>query len=227
MPTYLTKGALRDKLLTRLGYGGIGAAAGMFVPVADDLLEEAQEQLFQILTDEKGVREWTLTTGVGQRWYDVPDTCDIDKVLSVAAIWNEDEWQELTRGINLSHDSDYEDLDDYPQRYDIRWNPVTEKTQIEVWPKPDGIYAMKIEGPMTLLPFVADGDRASFDSRLVLLYAVAHGKAHLNKPDARAAMDSWNVRLKAIRANQHGTRRYIRRSPNKPEPAVLSRPKVV
>ena len=73
-PSYLTKGELRDKLLIRLGYGGLGAAAGMFVPMADDLLEEAQEQLFQVFTDEKGVRDFEFTTGLNQRWYDIPDT---------------------------------------------------------------------------------------------------------------------------------------------------------
>lgn len=229
-PLYLTKGELRDKLLTRLGYGGLGAAAGMFVPMTDDLLEEAQEQLFQIFTDEHGVREWELSTGVNQRWYDIPLTCDIDQINYIAAKESSstsDDWIPLIRGIDLAHDSVYEDTEDRPYRYDVRHNPIASKVQIEVWPKPDQIYPMKIEGKMTLLPFVADGDRASFDSRLVLLYAVAFGKAHLNKPDAKSAMDAWTTRLTRIKANQHGTRRYVRRNPRKPEYEVRTRPKVV
>ena len=101
------------------------------------------------------------------------------------------------------------------------------KTRIEIWPKPDDNYLMKIEGPMVIGPFVADGDRASFDSRLILLYAVAYGKAHLNRQDAKSAMDAWTLRLSKIKANQHGTREYVRRNPSRPEAVVRSRPKVV
>lgn len=355
-PLYLTKGELRAKLLIRLGYGGLGAGAGMFVPIADDLLEEAQEQLFQIFTDEKGVREWEFSTGVNQRWYDIPLTCDIDRIMGMYAQQNGDYWHPLIRGIGSEHDSDYEDIEDYPYRYDIRANPrpvspnlqdnsafstddlsveggegftwasseweisggelrttgigsafahsttpvfpavtydieytvdgaaltavsigskatdvggaplgiaigthshqVTTATgspfsiigddhvrldnvsikqiiadqatvQIEIWPKPDDNYLMKIEGPMVLGPFVSDGDRASFDSRLILLYAVAYGKAHLNRQDAKSAMDAWTLRLSKIKSNQHGTREYVRRNPSRPETAIRSRPKVV
>lgn len=361
-PLYLTKGELRAKLLTRMGYGGLGAGAGMFVPIADDLLEEAQEQLFQIFTDEKGVREWEIPTGVSQRWYDIPLTCDIDRIMGMYAQQNGDYWHPLIRGIGPEHDSDYEDTEDYPYRYDIRanepeiglynqvqngdfsivdhtlggiqgwtWglssfyiggdhlvcgnpaaagipassdtdavigstydiqytiisgdvnlvtfggvsvadnglalstdvgthsytvtaattgglaftqnpsgvglrvdNAIVEatgarsiRTQIEVWPKPDDVYLMKIEGPMVLGPFVADADRASFDSRLILLYAVAYGKAHLNRPDAKSAMDAWTLRLNNIKANQHGTREYVRRNPSRPEIEIRSRPKVI
>ena len=358
-PLYLTKGELRGKLLTRLGYGGLGAAAGMFVPMADDLLEEAQEQLYEIFTDEKGIREWEITTGVNQRWYDIPDTCDIDHIEGMWVQQNGDYWHPLTRGISPAHDSDYDDIDDYPYRYDIRANPfplssqlqtngdfsITDvsvqggtgfrwdaslweitggqlrpttttlafaastvpitpglsydieytvlgaaltaihlggndidvdgvpistaigthrhrvtaisnaafivigsapatsvsiddvsirqvtseeaRTQIEVWPKPDDNYLMKIEGPMIVGPFVQDSDRASFDSRLILLYAIAFGKAHLGKQDAKSAMDAWTTRLNRIKANQHGTRRYVRQNPNRPEINVRSRPKVV
>lgn len=226
-PLYLTKGELRSKLLTRLGYGGIGAAAGMFVPMADDLLEEAQEQLFQAFTDEHGVREWDLVTSAGQRWYDIPDTCDIDQIEGMWAQKDGVEWVPMFRGVNAGHDSHYEDTYDYPQRFDLEYNPATSKVQIEIWPKADAAYAMRLKGPMVLRPFVQDGHRASFDSRLILLYAIAYGKAHLGKADAKVAMDAWNFRFKLIKANQHGTRVYVRRNPNKPEREVLSRPKVV
>lgn len=348
-PLYLTKGELRAKLLTRLGYGGIGAAAGKFVPMADELLEEAQAILFQIFTDEKGVREWEFNTGIKQRWYDIPDTCDIDRILGIYAQQNGDFWRPLKRGIDASHDSDYDDIEDCPYRYDIRarqfnagkdvivngdfssatgwfwlstdWQvsggkatclsagtissivllqagvqyevtytietspcffvsvggsltdiygttlPVSVgthtvqvvaasstyaiqvyanaagpqldnisikptlsdsvKTQIEFWPKPDAVYPVKIEGPMVVSPFVADGDRASFDTHLILLYAVAYGKAHLNKPDAKASMDAWTAFLSKHKGNQHGTRKYVRRNHNTPERVVQARPKVV
>lgn len=225
-PVYLTKGELRDKLLIRLGYGGLGAAAGAFVPMADDLLEEAQEMLYELLKDEKQFREWTFSTGSGQRWYDIPSTCNIDHIDYVAVLDGE-EWRCLHRGIDLAHDSVYDDIEEEPYRYDIRYNDSTGKTQIELWPKPGGVYSMKIEGQFEPTAFVADGDRASFDSRLILQYAVAYGKAHLNRPDAQNAMDAWTLRLKALRNNQHGTERYQRRNPNRPERQMRPKPRVV
>jgi hypothetical protein len=101
------------------------------------------------------------------------------------------------------------------------------ETLIEVWPKPDDAYQIKIEGPMVVGPFTKDADRASFDSRLILLYAVAFGKAHLNRKDAKSAMDAWTMRLQRIKSNQHGTRRYIRENPNNLHPDGLPQPRVV
>jgi len=199
----------------------------MFVPITDDLLEEAQDQLFQVFTDEKGTRVWDIDTGVNQRWYDIPDTCDIDRIDGMYAQQSGDSWHPLTRGINYGHDSDYDDIEDYPYRYDIRYNSATSKTQIEIWPKPGEIYAMRIEGSMEVGDFVKDADRASFDSRLILLYAIAYGKAHLGRQDAKSAMDAWTLRLNKIKANQHGTREYVRRNPSRPETEIQSRPKVI
>lgn len=228
-PVYLTKGELRSKLLLRLGFGGLGAAASGFVPYADDLLEEAQETIYLLLPDDKRVREWPGNFGVNQRWYDIPTSCDIDLILGVYARENStDEWFEMARGVDFPYDNDYSESNSIPYRYDIRYNPDTSKAQIEMWPNPDSTtYEWKIEGKMDLDNFVADADRASIDSRLMLLYAIAYGKAHLNKSDKKEAMEAWVARKGLLKAHQHGTKRYIRRNPSKPEPQIRSRPRVV
>ncbi len=227
-PVYLTKGELRDKLLLRLGFGGLGAGAGAFVPYADDLLEEAQETIFLLLPDDKRVREWPSNTGVNQRWYDIPATCDIDLITGIYI--REDStssWKELGRGIDYTFDGHYDDTNNHPLLYDIRYNDATARTQIEMWPKPDSVvYEWKIEGKMDLDKFVADGDRASIDSRVILLYAIAYGKAHLNKSDKKEAMEAWVARKGLLKAHQHGTKRYIRQNPSKREIDVISKPKV-
>lgn len=122
MPTYKTKGELRSELLIKLGYGGLGAAAGNFVPMADGLLEEAQEQLFILMPDEKRIREWEFNTGVSQRWYDFPADCDIDRIIKIST-YVTDTWQKVYRGIDIYHDSIIDQVNDWPQRYDIRWQP--------------------------------------------------------------------------------------------------------
>jgi hypothetical protein len=225
-PTYLTKGELRAKLLIRLGYGGLGAGAGLFVPVADDLLEEAQEQLFVVFRDQKRIRTWDDTLGVSQRWIDIPATCDVEKITGVYA-WVNEMWLPLTPGIDYSDDTVYDDTVSHPQKYDIRYNPTTSKTQFEIWPKSDQSYTIRVEGQMQMAAFVADGDRASFDHRLILLYAIAYGKAHLGKADAKSAMDAWTIRLRTLKADQHGLTRYIRQNPRNPETPTPAQPRVV
>jgi hypothetical protein len=102
------------------------------------------------------------------------------------------------------------DTESYPSRYDLKYNTVTSRAQIEIWPKPDAVYPISIEGQLQVSAFVADGDKSSMDYRLILLYAIAFGKAHLGRKDAKSAMDAWTTRLHQIVGNQHGTRRYIR-----------------
>lgn len=230
-PVYPTKGELRDELLIRLGYGGLGSAAANFVPMADVLLEEAQAMLYEIFTDDKGVREWDGNIGTAQRWVDIPAELDIDKMQGIWVKWGgstEDDWYPLRRGIEYHHDSDYDDHEDHPQRYDIRYNPTAGKAQIEIWPKTDQVYPYKIEGHMEVSDFVADSDRASFPKYMVLLYAEAYGKAHLNKRDAKVVMDRWETFLKKRRAKQHNGNTYIRKTQRElRRDHVPPRPKVI
>lgn len=339
-PVYKTKGELRASLLTKLGYGGLGSAAGNFVPMADELLEEAQEQLFILMPDEKRIRTWDQVTGIDQRWYDFPADCDVDRIIELSAFF-EQTWLPIRRGIDRYHDSTFDYINYYPQRYDFRaregeqletqvngtfttpdttatgdvygwsWTSslweiqsgyaahtalvfnylksdtsvvigttydvtyeisyaiadsvlvggnnldvdgnalptqpgsysvrvkaittdgfwllaisgfvrvdnvsvkpvdgVTMPVSLELWPiDSDNTYTYRIEGYITLMPFVEDGDRATIDDRLILLYAEAYGKAHLNKPDAQAKMQVLNKRLNILRGQQHGEQRYVR-----------------
>lgn len=226
-PVYLTKGELRSKLLIRLGYGGLGAAAGAFVPMADDLLETAQEEIFELLPTKDRIRTWDFTTGAGQKWYDIPAECDYTKILDFNAL-DGTEWHPVQEGIGPQHDSVYSDTTDIPRRYDIRYNVATSQAQIEIWPYQEGGDAFRIEGLMTPTAFTADGHRAVVDSRLLLLHAIAFGKAHLKRHDAADAMKAWERRLGLLKAAQHGTVKYVRENPaRRGDRMVRSKPRVV
>ena len=230
-PVYRTRGDIKSRVLARLGFGGLGAAAGPFLPYLDDILDEAQEVIFRLLPDEKKFREWTFTTGANQRWYDIPADCDIDRIRKVSAYYNQS-WIEMARGIEIEHDAWRDQINYFPTRYDIRYNPDTGRTQIEIWPVPQSgtSYTFKIEGHMQLAPFVKDEDRASIDDRLIIQYAVAYGKAHLGRPDAEDAMAALNARLGQLKAEQHGERVYLRENPGRVRRAareVQPFPKVV
>jgi len=325
--------------------------------MANELLEEAQSNLFILLPDEKRIREWQWTTGLNQRWYDFPADCDKDRIICLSA-YQTDVWLKLDRGIDITHDSDVNRINDRPLRYDIRYNPDPQlelqtngdftfgdvsaaggaygwswaasgweiadgtatqlvagqaitstnpvaigetydisykidnagafsvsfggsatdvygislgttigththrvlaasttglvvtgaavspltvldnvsvvivgpstgegKEQLEFWPvDTDEQYPVKLEGYIQLMPFESDGDRATLDDTLILLYAEAYGKAHLNRPDAQLKLQSLQTRLRILRGQQHGEQRYIR-GQKEPEPVPV--PKVV
>lgn len=225
MPTYKTKGELRSDLLTKLGYGGLGAAAGNFVPMADALLEEAQENLYILMPDEKRIRTWDFTTGLSQQTYDFPADCDPDRLIELSTYF-EQTWLPVKRGIDRYHDSIFNYINYYPQRYDIRaTGPVDLHEQLELWPTDDtNQYTVRIEGYIQLMDFVDDSDRATVDDTLILLYAEAYGKAHLNRPDAQLKLQALQTRLRILRGQQHGEQRYIRKDK---EPDPLPRPIVI
>lgn len=222
-PVYKTRGELLDILLDRLGFGGVGAAAGNFVPYAGDLLVEAQEQMFEALPNRLRRRFFTFNTGVGQVWYDIPTSCDVDRIEKFEVQVNE-LWIPVRYGITSAHDDDAE-TQSYPVRYQFEFNTSTSRTQIRVSPEPDDIYPMRIFSEITLGDFAANNDYCSIDYRLILLYAIAYGKAHLGRRDAQTAMDALTFRLRQLKGNQHQGKRYIRGRGHEQDPTP--KPKVV
>lgn len=210
-PVYQTKGQIRADVLARVGYGGLGAAAGNFVPYLDDLLVEAQETIFELLPDEKRKQEFLFSTVIVPApvtYYDVPANMDLEQI-EYFGVFIVNRWIPVKQGIYLAHDS-LNDIQTYPRKYDIRLNPTVGYTQIEIWPEPDDVYQMKIKAETLLTPFVADGDLCSIDPRLIKLYAIAYAKAHLGKADAKQAMAAWELRLRRLKAKTHGNERYVR-----------------
>ena len=226
-PVYETKGTIKAEVLARCGYGGLGAAAGNFVPYIDSLIVEAQEQIFELLTDEKRKQEFLFSTVIvpaPEVFYDVPGSMDLEQI-DYVGVFIVNQWVPVTQGIFLAHDS-VNEVQTYPRKYQILLNPVVGYTQIKLWPEPDAVYPLKIRAITQNGPFVNDGDYCSVDPRLIKLYAIAFGKAHLGRKDAQLAMDAWSSRLKILRANQHGNERYIRGRSDDADSAD-PRPKVV
>ncbi len=222
IPVYKTKGDIRSKLLIRLGYGGLGAAAGPFVPKADEFLDTAQDEIYEMIKDQGRTSYWDLTIGVAQQWEDVPSNMDPQGVTSVS-VWYQDDWLPMIKGIGIAEDSIYDDIPGEPLRWDYKYNQATGKAQIEIWPKTDAIYTVRLESELVPADFVADGDYCSVDFMLLLLHATAYGKADLNKPDAGIAMAAWDRRKNQIKARQHNAKRYIR-GEKKPDP--IAKPKL-
>lgn len=221
-PTYKTKGQLLDILLDRCGYGGIGAAAGNFVPYANDLLVEAQEQMFERLRNDLRKQDFFITLNSGQVRADIPTNCNVDEIECVEVLVD-GYWIPVEYGIETWHDN-IASVTSHPARYEINYNPDLLKSQFEFTPTPGKEYSIRVKSELTIGPFAADSDYCSIDYRLVLLYAIAYAKSHLGRADKQEAVDALNFRLRELRANQHGAKRYIRgrkNRPAQPKPVVV------
>jgi hypothetical protein len=123
---------------------------------------------------------------------------------SIEGAWVEDLngfWNPLTRGISPTFYtmSAYQGL---PTVYDIR-------QCIEVFPAPAEAYTLWIKGLFGLRRFTEDGDFTTIDSELVRLWALARGKAHYAKPDARAVRQEALDYLGMLTAGTHAGGRYV------------------
>lgn len=112
----------------------------------------------------------------GQRFYDFPDTCDYDKIVT-AAVWYNGQPIGLTRGIGFAqyavYDSEADERSDPVERWDVRY--VAGVPQMEVWPIPStNNVAVQFEGKHKFEPLVDDSDLCLLDDILIVLRAAAN-----------------------------------------------------
>lgn len=136
-----------------------------------------------------------ITLQAGQRYYDLPDDLNYDRIEDAAVRLNGLPIP-FRRGIDFNcyaaFDSDQDVRSSPAQRWDIRWVDAAE--QIEVWPVPaDAANSMQFTGIRKLRPLVDGNDRADIDDRLIVLFSAAELLAHSESPDA-------GVKLKAAQA---------------------------
>jgi hypothetical protein len=94
-----------------------------------------------------------------------------------------------------------------PTRFDSLM--VGDDWMIELWPVPSNPYTLYVKHSRVLSRFEQASDKPSAPARLVLLYAIAVGKAHYQQPDAQAAMATFNQMLSREKFRQKENKRYF------------------
>jgi hypothetical protein len=195
---------LRGQQLTRLISqlrAELGRSTNVSVGVDDaqiliHTLQRTQETLYDDF-DWPHLRYDTgsITLQAGQRYYDIPDNLNYDRIESA--------WVRLNglpipfrRGIDpncyAAFDSEADVRASPAQRWDIR--SVDDKEQIEVWPIPnDSSNAMQFIGIRNLRPLVDGSDVTDLDDRLIVLFAAA---------DLLEKQEAGSGRLKLSQAQQ-------------------------
>jgi hypothetical protein len=223
---FRTLGALRSDLLARLGMGAMGASGGANKSLIDNFVIEAQKELYQ-LQDWKHLQDYKdLTTGIGQNLYDFPTTGTMDtttgcslyqRVLRVETNVT-GQFVEIRNGITTEMWSTM-DTQGQPQRYELF-------KQIMLYPKADTAYTTRVWFVADLQPFSQDAHVATFDDAMILLHAIAHGKAHYRHPDAKVYMDDLEKLLSRLRGRSFNNDGIVRRGSDREierRPAVLGR----
>ena len=103
-------------------------------------------------------------------------------------------WQPVIEGIDLQH---YNTLDQpsYPGRYLL-------KSQIEIWPRTDHAYILRLWGVKDADPFYEDDHRTSINDQLVFLMALAGLKAHYKHSDAATVADQFKQMYNTLKAKK-------------------------
>jgi hypothetical protein len=210
-----TLGELATSLAVRLGFANQGEVTQLGNPLMSQLLQDSQDLLMAEWKDEVlRVVKTDRSTAVGQTMYDIRDDMDVGQIKRLAVKVGS-VWHNLARGIEYYHQSN--NTGSYPLRYDIRMaDAYAEATygargpgQIEVWPEPGGVYSIWEEYYKRVGSFSDPTDRATVDDRILLMHALASGKAHFGKADAQVYGAQAERLLSRLRAQQIRNKRFF------------------
>jgi hypothetical protein len=193
---YRTLETLRTEMKALLGHGAAGSASGLNNALIDAHLRNAQTLLYYT-HDWAHLRKYEIKNlGVDQHLIDYPVTANPDRIRYVSAlrggVWS----PPLEKGITPSMYT-YQANKSWPQR----WEPYE---QIEIWPKADQVYQLRIFFIKALDRFEQDGDRATIDDTNISLVAMATLKAHYRQPDAALAKEMSDSLLQKLKAKSWG-----------------------
>jgi hypothetical protein len=223
LPTELTYAVMLQKLRMRCKvHATIGST-----PALEDILQEANEYVFDQLNDS---RPWRSTLSVYADQNEYPFITD--EGLQVARGSVKEVWIEqgdscrvpLFQGITHTHRADTE-LRRIPSLYDTTMRGGTNDAGefiLEVWATPDQEYTLHLEHERILSRFSQTTDKPSAPARLVLAYAIAMGKAHYAHPDADTVGQAFKNMLSKQKEKQRENRRFLPRGSTPRGPQVVS-----
>lgn len=152
-----------------------------------------------------------MTMAAGQRFYDLPDGLDYERITDAKVWWNGIA-EPLERGIDIedynAFDPDQNDRTSPALKWDVRF--TGEREQIEIWPLPDdSAQSVQFVGYWKCAPLVDDTDICRLESEVIVLYAAAELLAD-DSPDKKAKLQLAQemLRLTKIRATSGGGKTY-------------------
>lgn len=204
-----TLGELVTQLLTKAKLDPNPALSKQILPQMKQDLREEQERLyddfdwpFLKITADK-------TLEAGQRYYDVPENMNLERIQSVDIKWG-GRWVPVHRGIGVEqynhYDSDIDARADPVIRWDVK--DTGAGAQIEVWPVPatDG-GMLRFTGIRKLNPLIENSDIADLDDQVLVGYVAASMLAAKKDDSAQFVIQKAKTRLETLQGRVTKTRR--------------------
>lgn len=154
--------------------------------------------------------ERTIQIQEGQRYYDLPEDLNYDR-LDCVKLRRNGVYTDVTRGITFDDFSIYDSNEGERSapvlKWDIRNTGV--KEQLETWPISSESASLHFFGTMALPRLTQDEDRALLDDRLIVLFTAADMLARQKSPDAKNKLDKANSRLLKLRGNSQAASKTV------------------
>ena len=189
-----TLGEMRSELQTRLGFGMSGSAGIVNSPIIDSFIRTAQDELYQEFNWAELHKVVEFQVGTEQDYFDYPVDCDLERIKTLSVLDNGD-YLPMSEGISLGNRNAASNQAQRPYRFH-------KGAQVEIFPKPDKPYTIRLEYTKALAPLVNDNDRTSIPSRIVFLKALIGAKMHYRQPDGPAYAQQLENLLSRLRAGQ-------------------------
>lgn len=198
-PLFKTLAELRESLAVSLGFGAMSGVIDLQIPILNQLLQQAQQQLWRDVRWRYLLKKHTEDLGVGQRVLDLPDDAPIGALFGVYAE-ERGRWRALFAGVPREGEE---------ARGTPAWYELTAREegvmQLEFEPVPqEAPVKIRIEYYAEPKRFTQDDDFCSVPDDLLLTLAVVMGKGHYRQSDVQLYADRFTNMLRQAKADNFG-----------------------
>lgn len=176
MESFLSRKEIRRRVLSRMGKSSNDAQAQQVMEQTNEFIRAAAQAVYLRCNWVQTIIDTTTAVGIDQRLLNYPTNCQPQNVQSIA-YWDESgqKFVSLRRGV-IPAELDDEPLveEGEPASIDGRGKPqIYElRAQIEIWPRPDQEYRIKIEHSVN--PDLENDDSVSVvDAEAIVLHVMA------------------------------------------------------
>lgn len=174
MELFLSREEMRRRLQARVGHLAGDGQAPLIRDQFNEYLRAAAQEVYTRCAWARTMREARVSVGIDQRVVNYPTGAGPENVFAIG-VWDQTRYVPLRRTTIPVHLDDEPLVDEgEPASVSGRGRPGLYecKTQIEVWPRPDQEYELKIDH--TINPdLAADGTISAVDGEAIILWAMA------------------------------------------------------
>lgn len=207
MEVYLNREEIRRRLQARMGFVTDNAQAPLLMVQVNEFIRAACHEVFTRCQWSKLQRETRVTVGIDQRFVNYPANSSAGNIIQIGA-WDPValRYVGLRRAVIRVHrDTEPKQEEGGDTAEEDRGFPslYQPKAQIEIWPRPDQSYELKIDH--TTSPELGDDTTPSIvDAEAIILWAMAdtydfQGDTEL----AKVQRGKFESRIAQLRAWQH------------------------